>query len=170
MRTSIGIEIEAPAELVYRLAREVTAWERLLPHYIRSRPVARQADGAVTCDFVALRPLLPLLGIGIPVTWRSRTWHEPATRRLFFEHVAGATRGMHVTWTIQPVPGDLERTRVEIAHDFRPVIPGLAAFVDRFFTRPIAGRTLATFKQLAETVGPVIRETSESTPPTNHRS
>ena len=43
-------------------------------------------------------------------------------------------------------------TRVEIAHDFTPVIPGFAWFVDRFFTRPIAGRTLATFRALAEAV------------------
>ena len=27
----------------------------------------------------------------LPVTWRSRTWAEPATRRLRFVHVAGAT-------------------------------------------------------------------------------
>ena len=41
-------------------------------------------------------------GRGVPVAWRSRTWHEPATRRLRFHHVAGATKGMDVTWTIEP--------------------------------------------------------------------
>jgi hypothetical protein len=41
---------------------------------------------------------------------------------------------------------------VEIAHEFRPPIPGMAAFVDRWFTRPIAGRTLATFRGLAESI------------------
>ena len=54
---------------------------------------------------------------------------------------------MDVTWTIEPAGGG---TRVDIAHDFRPRVPGFAAFVDRAFTRPIAGRTLATFKALAE--------------------
>ena len=46
----------------------------------------------------------------------------------------------------------LERSgiRVDIAHDFRPRLPGFAALVDTAFTRPIAGRTLATFKALAE--------------------
>jgi hypothetical protein len=39
---------------------------------------------------------------------------------------------------------------VTIEHDFAPRLPGFATFVDRFFTRPIAGRTLATFKALAE--------------------
>ena len=54
---------------------------------------------------------------------------------------------MDVTWTIEPAGGG---TRVDIEHDFRPRVPGFAAFVDRAFTRPIAGRTLATFKALAE--------------------
>lgn len=163
MRTSIGIDVEAPPELVYRLARDVSAWERLLPHYARSRVVARHPDGALTCAFVARRPMLPILGLGLPVAWRSRTWHDPATRRLFFVHVAGATRGMAVTWTIDALGGDLERTRIEISHDFSPRMPGLAAFVDRWFTRPIAGRTLRTFKQLAEAVRPVVGAMSDAT-------
>ena len=147
MRSTIGIDVGAPPDLVYRLARDVTRWERLLPHYARSRVVRREADGALVCDFVARRVVVPWLGAGVPVAWRSRTWHEPATRRLRFHHVAGATKGMDVTWTIEPA-GD--GTRVEIEHDFRPRVPGFAAFVDRAFTRPIAGRTLATMRALAE--------------------
>ena len=147
MRSTIGIDVGAPPELVYRLARDVTRWERLLPHYARSRVVRREADGALVCDFVARRVIVPWLGAGIPVAWRSRTWHEPATRRLRFHHVAGATKGMDVTWTIEPAGGG---TRVEIEHDFRPRVPGFATFVDRAFTRPIAGRTLATMRALAE--------------------
>jgi hypothetical protein len=54
---------------------------------------------------------------------------------------------MDVTWRIEPVPGG---TRVEIDHDFRPAVPLFAVIVDRFFTRPIASRTLATFRDLAE--------------------
>ena len=149
MRSSIGIDIAAPPELVYRLARDVTRWERLLPHYSRSVAVHEEADGRRVCDFVARRSFVPVLGLGVPVTWRSRTWHEPASRRLRFVHVAGATKGMDVTWTIEPAGGG---TRVEIEHDFRPRVAGFAAFVDRAFTRPIAGRTLATFRALAETL------------------
>ena len=147
MRSSIGIDVAAPPELVYRLARDVTRWERLLPHYARSRVVRREVDGALVCDFVARRVIVPWLGAGVPVAWRSRTWHEPATRRLRFHHVAGATKGMDVTWTIEPA-GD--GTRVEIEHDFRPRVPGFATFVDRAFTRSIAGRTLATMRAIAE--------------------
>ena len=154
MHSTISIDIAAPPELVYRLARDVTRWERLLPHYSRSTVVRRDPDGTLVCDFVARRPFVPVLGLGLPVTWRSRTWHEPATWTNRRRRVAGATKGMDVTWTIEPTeradgsPG----TRIEIAHDFHPAIPGMAAFVDRWFTRPIAGRTLATFRGLAESI------------------
>ena len=154
MHSTIGIDIAAPPELVYRLARHVTRWSRILPHYSRSEVVHREPDGVLVCDFVARRPFVPLLGLGLPVTWRSRTWHEPGTRRLRFLHVAGATKGMDVTWTIElvPRPNGAPGTRVEIAHEFSPAIQGFAWVVDRFFTRPIAGRTLATFRALAEAV------------------
>ena len=148
MRSSIGIDVGAPPDLVYRLARDVTRWERLLPHYARSRVVRSEADGSLVCDFVARRVIVPWLGLGIPVAWRSRTWHEPETRRLHFHHVAGATKGMDVTWTIEPGPSG--GTRIEITHVFRPRVAAFARFVDVAFTRPIAGRTLATVRDLAE--------------------
>jgi ribosome-associated toxin RatA of RatAB toxin-antitoxin module len=161
VRTTVGIDIAASPDLVFRLARDVTRWELFLPHYTRSRVVAHDANGAVVCDFIARRPLIALLGLGLPVTWRSRTWNDPPTRRVRFIHVAGATRGMDVTWTIEPSAGG---TRVDIRHDFRPRIPGFARVVDRFFTRPIAGRTLATFKALAEALE---LDTSAPASPTN---
>lgn len=147
MHSTIGIDIAAPPELVFRLAHDVERWERLLPHYVRSRVRERRPDGSVVADFVARRPLIGVLGLGLPVAWRSRTWSEPGTRRLRFVHVAGATRGMDVTWLIEPTTTGCH---VEIEHDFRPRLPGFATVVDRWFTRPIAGRTLATFKALAE--------------------
>jgi hypothetical protein len=57
---------------------------------------------------------------------------------------------MDVTWRIQPLGGDGCHSRVEIEHVFRPRVPGWAWLVDRLFTRPIAGQTLATFRTLAE--------------------
>jgi len=149
MRSTIALDIAAPADLVFNLARDPRRWERLLPHYARSRSVEARLD-AVVIDFVARRPLplVGVLGLGLPVAWRARTWNEPATRRLRFVHVAGATRGMDVTWRIEARgPGTC---RVAIDHDFRPRIAPFAAFVDRVFTRPIAGRTLATFRAIAE--------------------
>ena len=77
MHSTIGIHVDAPPELVFALARDVERWARLLPHYVRSRAVTRNADGTLTTDFVARRPLVPLLGLGIPVTWRARTCASP---------------------------------------------------------------------------------------------
>ena len=150
MHSEIAIEIDAGPALVFALARDVERWERLLPHYVRSRAVERRSDGSLVADFVARRPFVPILGLALPVAWRSRTWAEPDTRRLRFIHVAGATKGMDVTWRIEPTAVDGGRTRVTIEHDFAPQLPFFAAIVDRWFTRPIAGRTLAAFKALAE--------------------
>ena len=147
MRSTVAVEMAAPAALVFQLARRVDRWEVLLPHYARSRVVARQPDGSVSVAFVARRPLLGLIGLGIPVAWRARTWSEPESMRLRFIHLAGPTRGMDVTWRIEPTTTGC---RVSIEHDFWPGVPGFAVFVDRWFTRPIAGRTLATFRALAE--------------------
>ena len=154
MRSELAIHIAAPPDLVFALARDVERWAALLPHYSLSAAVERRPDGSVVADFVARRPLLPVLGLGLPVTWRSRTWSEPAEFRLRFVHVAGATRGMDVTWRIEPaaVGDESVGCRVTIEHEFAPRLPGFAPLVDRFFTRPIAGRTLATFKVIAEAV------------------
>jgi ribosome-associated toxin RatA of RatAB toxin-antitoxin module len=159
MHSVIGIDVAAPPELVFDLAHDVERWERLLPHYVRSRARERRPDGSLVADFVARRPLIAVLGLGLPVAWRSRTWSEPATRRLRFVHVAGATRGMDVTWRIEPTAGGC---RVDIEHDFAPRVPVLATVVDRWFTRPIAGRTLATFKALAEALTEAERSAAPS--------
>jgi ribosome-associated toxin RatA of RatAB toxin-antitoxin module len=153
VKSEIGIDIDADPGLVFALARDVERWSILLPHYVRSRVVDHDGEGRPVVQFVARRPLVPVLGLGLPVVWASRTWNEPESNRLYFDHVAGATRGMRVVWRIEPRGSG--GARVTIAHDFAPRVPGFAAFVDRAFTRPIAGRTLATFKALAEAVGDV---------------
>lgn len=160
MRSEIGIDVAAPPELVFRLARNVEAWPRLLPHYASVRVEERRADGSVVARFVARRPLVAALGLGLPVAWRSRTWSDPATRRIRFVHRGGATNGMDVTWRIEP-GADGSGTRVTIEHDFRPRLAIWSPIVDRLFTRPIAGRTLATFKAIAEAVSATGPPTSD---------
>jgi hypothetical protein len=149
VRSAIGIDVAAPAELVFRLARDVERWPDLLPHYVRADAVAPpDPAGRRLVRFVARRPLVPLLGLGLPVVWRSLTWSEPETLRLRFLHRGGATNGMDVTWRIDGWPG--APTHVEIEHEFRPRMPGWAWFIDRVFTRAVAGRTLASFRSIAE--------------------
>jgi hypothetical protein len=151
MRSSIGIDIAAPAAVVFRLARDVERWPDLLPHYVAAtRQAAPDVDGRLLVGFVARRPLIGVLGLGLPVAWRSLTWSDAASRTLHFAHRGGATNGMKVTWRIGDRPGGA--SRVDIEHDFRPRIPGWAWLIDRLFTAPIAGRTLATFRAIAEAV------------------
>jgi ribosome-associated toxin RatA of RatAB toxin-antitoxin module len=152
VRSTIGIDVAAPADLVFRLARDIERWPDLLPHYIAARRGGPPgADGRLLVAFVARRTIVPILGLGLPVTWRALTWAEPLERRLRFVHRGGATAGMDVTWRITDF-GDGRGCRVEIAHEFAPRVPGWAWLIDRAFTRPIAGRTLATFRSIAEAV------------------
>jgi ribosome-associated toxin RatA of RatAB toxin-antitoxin module len=147
VRSAISIDVAAPPELVFRLARDVERWPRLLPHYVSVSPLERGADGSLVARMVARRPIVALLGLSLPVAWRSRTWSDPEAHRLRFVHRGGATHGMDVTWRIEP---SATGCRVTIEHDFRPRIGLWAHVIDRLFTRPIAGRTLATFRALAE--------------------
>ena len=147
MRSSIGIDIAARPELVFDLARDVERWPELLPHYVRVSVRSRHPDGSRTAEMVALRAIAPLLGLAIPVAWRARTWSEADDLRLRFRHLGGATAGMDVTWRIEPTASG---SRVTIEHEFRPALAVWARVVDRLFVRPIAGRTLATFRAIAE--------------------
>jgi ribosome-associated toxin RatA of RatAB toxin-antitoxin module len=158
MRSEIAVDVAAPAALVFALARDVERWSALLPHYRRSRRMGVGEEGRPVVSFVAVRSVGPMGLVGVPVAWRARTWSEPATCRLRFLHVGGASRGMDVTWRMEPTSSGC---RVTIAHEF-PAPRLWAAFIDRTFTRPIAGRTLATFRAVAEALAK-----SEAAPPTN---
>lgn len=158
MDSTVAIEIAAPPELVFGLARDIERWPRLLPHYLAVRRLARGSDDALVLRMIAVRPLFGFRRLGLPVVWRARTWAEPGSRNLRFEHLGGVTAGMDVTWRLEATPTGCH---VAIEHVFRRRLPIpilgelvgdelLPAFVDRFFTRPIARRTLATFKDLAE--------------------
>jgi ribosome-associated toxin RatA of RatAB toxin-antitoxin module len=149
VRSTTSVDVAAPPTLVFALARDITRWPQLLPHYVRVDVEERLGNVSVVARMVARRPLVPLLGLGLPVAWRSRAWSEPESLRLRFVHRGGATNGMDVTWRIEPTP---EGTHVEIEHDFRPRLRPWAHVVDALFTRPISRRTLATFKAIAEAV------------------
>src|SRR5207249_3935346 len=100
-RTTLGIDVGAPAALVFRLARDVERWPALLPHYVRARRLAGpDPDGRLQVAFIARRSMVPIVGLGLPVAWRAWTWAEPAACHLRFVHRGGATNGMDVTWRI----------------------------------------------------------------------
>jgi ribosome-associated toxin RatA of RatAB toxin-antitoxin module len=158
MRSTVAIDVSAPARLVFDFARDVERWPALLPHYLDVRVLERHPDGAVTARMVALRPIVRRLGYGLPVAWRARTWAVEPELQLRFVHRGGATDGMDVTWLIEPTTTGCH---VAIEHRFDPPYPGWAELVNGLFVRPIATRTLATFKAIAE----VVAETATQPPP-----
>jgi ribosome-associated toxin RatA of RatAB toxin-antitoxin module len=167
MRSTISVDIAAPPRLVFELARDVERWPELLPHYLAVRAEDREAQpgGALTARMTATRQVVPMLGYGIPVAWRARTWAEEDALRLRFVHRGGATNGMDVTWRIEEAPGGCH---VSIDHDFDPPLPGWSALVTGLFVRPIATRTLATFKAIAEAAHaatPTVAPTASVSPP-----
>ena len=149
MQSAIATDVGAPPALVFALARDVRRWPALLPHYVAVVPTGPPRNGVLTARMIARRPLVPPLGIELPVAWRALTWIDPDLLRIRFRHAGGATNGMDVTWRIEPSAAGC---RVTIEHRFSPRVAAWAWFVDRLFTRPIATRTLATFKAIAEAV------------------
>lgn len=153
MNSAIGIHVSASARTVFDLARDVARWPALLPHY-RRVAIRSMRAGRVLARMVAVRPLP--WRFGIPVTWRAEAWSDdtdPTDLRLRFRHIRGVTRGMDVTWHIRPAGAGSSDVTIEHHFERGLTIVGrrlLPWFVDRMFTRPIAGRTLATFKRLAE--------------------
>jgi ribosome-associated toxin RatA of RatAB toxin-antitoxin module len=154
VRSEIGIDVDAPPRRIYELAARIERWAELLPHY-RSVTVESHDGARVRARMIAVRRFGPL---NVPVSWTAEQWSDPADAmdlQLRFHHVRGPTRDMHVTWHIRPRDGRTDRARVTIEHVFSRPLPFLGtdavpAFIDRLFVRPIAGRTLATFKTLAE--------------------
>ena len=167
MRSSISIDVQAPPRLVFELARDVKRWPDLLPHYRDVHVLERHDDGSLTARMLATRPLVRRLGYGIPVAWRARVGSDPDAPSLSFRHLGGATNGMDVTWRIEAA-GD--GCRVTIEHVFEPRVPGWARLVDRLFVRPIAGRTLATFKAIAEAAQASVAAAAPRTAPRPARS
>jgi ribosome-associated toxin RatA of RatAB toxin-antitoxin module len=152
LRSRIEIDVDAPGAVVFDLARNVEKWPVMLPHY-RKVTILSRKDDEISAAMSAIRRAGPL---DVPVGWRTRAWSDAgdgADLQLRFVHTGGPTRGMDVTWHI--TPRATGGSNVAIVHDFVRPLPLLGgelfpAVVDRLFVRPIAGRTLATFKALAE--------------------
>jgi len=159
MHSTVTVEVEAPPSLVFDLARDVQRWPALLPHYLRVRVLTRHADESLTAEMVAVRPIAPVVGLGLPVLWRSRVWVDADALQLRFVHLGGATDGMEVTWHIAPMASGC---RVSIEHEFKPRVGAWGLLVDRLFVRPIARRTLGSFKAIAEAVAATKTEARRS--------
>lgn len=142
--TTNSIQIAADAQTIYRLASATERWPEYLPHYRRVRIIEQHGSMRVV-DMAARRDW-------IPIHWVAEQTNDPSRPHIAFKHVKGWTRGMEVDWIFEPFAGG---TRVTIEHrlDFR--FPVAAEWLGRrvvcdLFVHPVAGRTLARIKELAE--------------------
>jgi ribosome-associated toxin RatA of RatAB toxin-antitoxin module len=140
-----SIEVAVPPERVYEVARDVSAWAAFLPHYRYVQVLEREGDDCI-CVMAARRAW-------IPVRWTAAVHLLPAIPRIEFTHIAGPIAGMRVAWTFDATG---RGTRLAISHDMAVVRPllvrnRLGAYVAaRCFIEPIASRTLACMKAIAE--------------------
>ncbi|MDQ6781200.1 MAG: SRPBCC family protein [Candidatus Eremiobacteraeota bacterium] len=145
MTAQQSIDVSAPAQRVYALAEDIAAWPRRLPHY-RYVTVLQQSERARIAVMAARRDW-------IPVRWTAQERLLPEVPRIEFTHLSGWARGMEVAWTFDPIPGG---TRVTILHDLESLrLPLVRSrwcrdIISTMFIQPIARRTLARMKSLAE--------------------
>ena len=137
------IVINAPAQRIFERASATDRWPEILPHYRYVRILL--SDGKRSVVEMAARRLLGAAGIGIPVRWRAEQINDSAIPQIFFRHLGGWTKGMHVYWRFSPA-GD-GKTLVQIDHELRSP---LAPIIGRFFVDPIATLTLQRMKEICE--------------------
>ncbi|MEI5099111.1 SRPBCC family protein [Streptomyces sp. PmtG] len=100
-RTRAGIDVDAPADAVYRALTDVGRWPVLYPWIAHTEVVSRQgADDEV--KFWAVRPD----GTGLRV-WTSRRTLDPVARRMVFEQrgSVGPIERLGGTWDFVARPG-----------------------------------------------------------------
>jgi ribosome-associated toxin RatA of RatAB toxin-antitoxin module len=143
--TCVSALLDAEPGRIYQLAAAVEDWPRLLPHYRWVHIISTESAGRRIVEMAARREVLGPLGI--PLWWQAVQTLIPQEPRIEFVHVAGATRGMQVTWRIEPSMANPGKTLVQIRHVFAPRWPipdGLIrAVVGEYFVNGVARRTLA---------------------------
>jgi ribosome-associated toxin RatA of RatAB toxin-antitoxin module len=143
----LRIVIAAPYDRIFDLAAEVERWPERLPHYryVRRLP----GEGERRFEMGARRG-------AIPVSWEAVQRPMRAERRIEFTHTGGLTRGMEVAWRFEPAlnfAGEAWQVSIEHTLDLDwPLVGGFAAdhVIGPQFIEAIAGKTLATIRDLAE--------------------
>lgn len=148
MEMSNEIVIQAPAEVIFRLASETERWPEILPHYRWVRRI-KGTDRHKLVEMAARRDFGPL---GYPVRWTAEQRNLPGERAILFKHVRGISRGMNVEWSMAE---QADGTHVRIWHEFRSGLPLVGdvfarEIVGKLFVHAVAGRTLRRIKELAE--------------------
>jgi hypothetical protein len=155
MHTENVVYMQGDPSRIFELAANTQDWPLILPHYREVKVLETSEDGSrKIVEMACVRNGFPVPGIPFPVRWRSVQLSERETRRIFFKHTFGVAVGMWVVWTI--TPDDWGRgVRVTIAHDLTYPFNALNGWfaqdlVGEGFVHAIAGRTLATIKEIVE--------------------
>lgn len=151
MRTVDELTCNAPADICFRYAADVERWAEILPHYrwVRFQRKTGFASGVV--EMAAWRHFGPLK---YPTWWVSEMSHDADTRRVFYTHIEGITKGMEVVWEVTPIDGG--GTHLRIVHEWAgprwPLIGGFAAeqIIGPLFVNHIATKTLRGVARAAE--------------------
>jgi ribosome-associated toxin RatA of RatAB toxin-antitoxin module len=150
MHTINTVTIDSDLDTVFHLATDVAHWPEILPHY-RWVTVSKDERGQMITEMAAWRDC-------VPVWWRSIQWIDETNRIITYRHIAGATRGMEVEWSVQP---DGQLVKATILHLWDPSwpLPGIirntmGKLAGELFIKFVADRTLRGIKQQAELLRP----------------
>jgi len=142
MKMRNEIVIHASPQRIFERAAATELWPEILPHYRFVNVLIR--EGARRVVEMGAKRRFERLSMTLNVRWQAEQINDDTLPQIYFKHLGGWTRGMDVYWRFKPLAGG---TRVIIDHELRSP---LAPFIGKFFIDPIATRTLACMKALAE--------------------
>ena len=155
MHTENTVYMRGPKSRIFQLAADIQRWPQILPHYREVIVFEQTDDGSrKIVEMAAVRADFPLKGRSFPVRWRSVQFCEPDTHKIYFKHLKGMAVGMWVVWTLEDDPWG-RGVAVTIRHDLTYPLPFLNGWFARDmvgdkFVHAIAGKTLATIKDIVE--------------------
>ena len=143
--------VHAPADLCFNIAADVERWPAILPHYrwVRFHEKQSFAHGVVEMSAWRMFPA----GLRYPTWWVSEMRADEQKRIVYYQHIAGITRGMAVQWQLSARGAD---TFIRLVHTWDgpawPLIRNVAAnlVIGPHFVSAIAQRTLAGVARAAE--------------------
>ncbi len=155
MHTENTVYMRGSKSRIFQLAADIQRWPEILPHYREVIVFEQTDDGSrKVVEMAAVRAGFPVKSRSFPVRWRSVQICEPETNKIYFKHLAGVALGMWVVWSLKDDPWG-RGIAVTISHDLTyplSVLNGWFArdMVGDQFVHAIAGRTLATIKDIVE--------------------
>ena len=144
MHKENSILINAPYDLIFSTAADLSQWPRILPHYRWVRYIEKSPNKNLVV-MAARRGW-------IPIQWTSEQEIDNDLQQVRFHHLKAFTKGMDVVWTFTETPKGVE---VRIAHELKPTIPLIGSLIadwiiGDFFIHYVASRTLHHMKLYLE--------------------